>query len=532
MSFGFGVGDFLAVGKLSIHLWRSFKDAPKEFAEVSRELSSINIVIVDLSDQAGSATSLLNRRGASRKDELMALCDNLMGVLEELQDIYRKYRNMGRNAWMRVRLGERDLTALRSKLSLHLGLIETFVASLTLASVGRMEPMMVEVLRILRSMARGHGAGASSLLDAQACDEVDDGRAALERELQTEGIPMEFVQDHMDDIMTLVDEVIDEEMLAFADDIRPRDSASQVAGQSSVSPATSGHSSPTSGNSQMDGLFQPNLPTLFPHGTIDHMLEVASKEDIHATTIRMQNLGYNLKRIGQPVQPPVKSLRQKIWESSRDKAEWTQYNRRKTERREYGEKALCDAAHRCDVLAVLLILRGGVDVNTRTQRDLGTLIYCAIAGPKNDSETTSMIELLVRFKGDVRIATSRQVDGDDHGTLKRTRSTNLIQATLSGKENAVKFLMDNGVLLHRTVLDSMGSPVTALHAAASKQHVPIVKLLLERGADVNRGKYYTPLDSCYDANGKGSETEKLLIAAGGVARYKKNSSSEDDVTND
>ncbi|KAL5321187.1 hypothetical protein ACEPPN_011999 [Leptodophora sp. 'Broadleaf-Isolate-01'] len=84
MSFGFSVGDFLAVGKLSIRLWRSFKDAPQEFAEVSRELSSVNIVIADLSDQAGSLTSLLNRRGASRKDELMTLCDNLMGVLEEL----------------------------------------------------------------------------------------------------------------------------------------------------------------------------------------------------------------------------------------------------------------------------------------------------------------------------------------------------------------------------------------------------------------------------------------------------------------
>lgn len=110
---------------------------------------------------------------------------------------------MGRNAWMRVCLGERDLAALRSKLSLHLGLIETFVASLTMASVGRMEPMMAEVLRILRNMARGHGAGANSLLSAQASSEMDDGWGVLGRELQSEGIPMGFVQSHMDDIMTL-----------------------------------------------------------------------------------------------------------------------------------------------------------------------------------------------------------------------------------------------------------------------------------------------------------------------------------------
>jgi hypothetical protein len=53
MSFGFGVGDFLAVGKLVLQLRRSFKDAPGEFEEIGRELSSFYIVIQDLDDQAG-----------------------------------------------------------------------------------------------------------------------------------------------------------------------------------------------------------------------------------------------------------------------------------------------------------------------------------------------------------------------------------------------------------------------------------------------------------------------------------------------
>lgn len=203
MSFGFGVGDFLAVSKLSIQLWRSFKDAPAEFVEVSRELSSINVMLLDIQDQAGSSTSLLNRCGADRKGELMVMRDNLQGTLEELQALHQKYRNMGSDAWKRVKFGQENLVDLRSKLNFHMDLMMGFMTSLTMASVGRMESMLIEVLTILRNRARGHGAGAESLLDAQGADVGTEARRALERELQSEGIPKDYIQNHMEDIMTL-----------------------------------------------------------------------------------------------------------------------------------------------------------------------------------------------------------------------------------------------------------------------------------------------------------------------------------------
>lgn len=170
MSFGFGIGDFLAIGKLSIHPWRSIKDAPEEFGEIFRELASINVVITEINDQAGSSTSLLNLRGVSRKADLLALRNNLMSTLEELQAVHQRYRTMGRNAWLRVQLGEQDLAVLSSKLTLHLVAIEGFMSSLTMASVGRIEPMMIEALTILRNTPRGYGVGAGSILDAHQAD--------------------------------------------------------------------------------------------------------------------------------------------------------------------------------------------------------------------------------------------------------------------------------------------------------------------------------------------------------------------------
>ncbi|KAH9205847.1 hypothetical protein DL95DRAFT_267280, partial [Leptodontidium sp. 2 PMI_412] len=58
MSFGVGVGDFLAVGRLVLDLYNACKDAPGEFQEICRELSSIHTVLSGLATQAQDPTSL------------------------------------------------------------------------------------------------------------------------------------------------------------------------------------------------------------------------------------------------------------------------------------------------------------------------------------------------------------------------------------------------------------------------------------------------------------------------------------------
>lgn len=51
MSLGYGAGDFLALASLTLKLYKGFKDAPGEFAQISRELHSFHIVVADLMDQ-------------------------------------------------------------------------------------------------------------------------------------------------------------------------------------------------------------------------------------------------------------------------------------------------------------------------------------------------------------------------------------------------------------------------------------------------------------------------------------------------
>jgi hypothetical protein len=102
MSSGFGVSDLMTLRNLTFQLYRSLKDAPGEFKEISHELGSFHIVIHEIQAQAQDQCSLLNRRGICRKQELLSLLANMQGALSELDALFKTYQNMGRNAWLRV----------------------------------------------------------------------------------------------------------------------------------------------------------------------------------------------------------------------------------------------------------------------------------------------------------------------------------------------------------------------------------------------------------------------------------------------
>ncbi|KAH7417542.1 hypothetical protein BKA64DRAFT_302810 [Cadophora sp. MPI-SDFR-AT-0126] len=150
-----------------------------------------------------------------------------------------------------------------------------------------------------------------------------------------------------------------------------------------------------------------------------------------------------------------------------------------------------------------------------------TPIRSAVEGNATDSETVAIVILLVEVGGNVNAAI-RQAAGF-------VISTNLFMAASLGKETTARFLIDQGVGIDETAdyPAPFQSRVSALHAAVRGDHFTIVKLLVEHGAFVNptyyqrnkRDKEFTPRDDCYKNKGQGSETEKLLKAAGGFALH-------------
>ena len=193
MSFGFGVGDFLAVGTLAWKIYRSVKGMKDEFLELSHEVLAVHTLIKELEDEADDPKSLLNRRGASRRSELMNLIENLESALRELDEIVRKRQGLARRErriWNQLRLASEDLGSIRSKLTFHMNAINTFIASLSQGALARMEPVLMEILTEIRQ-----GRRPPSVVSIDEPGNVSGWRE-LELELAEDGISESDVAKH------------------------------------------------------------------------------------------------------------------------------------------------------------------------------------------------------------------------------------------------------------------------------------------------------------------------------------------------
>lgn len=174
MSFGFSIGDFLSLGQLTWSLYRACKSSPSSFLELSRELNSLHTILLELSDEAGSPTSLLNRRGATRKEELDSLVDNLREVLTEIDGILKRYGSLGRDqkkVWERVGFASHNLGELRGRLQIHVGSLQVFMQSLSVGSLGRIEVILDELVRDVRA-GRKERSVISCAEEEENADEV------------------------------------------------------------------------------------------------------------------------------------------------------------------------------------------------------------------------------------------------------------------------------------------------------------------------------------------------------------------------
>ena len=79
---------------------------------------------------------------------------------------------------------------MRSKLTVQISTANTFVGSLNMATLGRMELMLERIFRLLDERAKGNVDVAQTILSVKTEDE-DNGVswAMLEMDLRTEGIP-------------------------------------------------------------------------------------------------------------------------------------------------------------------------------------------------------------------------------------------------------------------------------------------------------------------------------------------------------
>ena len=129
MSFGFGVGDFIAVSKLALDVYTAYKDAPDDFRNISDEIKSLHIII-DRSKDKFQHKSL----NSDEQVQLRGILQGCTNVLEDLDKLHIKYMSLGSaqgsssRAIDRIKWSQENIAELRARLTSNTTLLSAFVA--------------------------------------------------------------------------------------------------------------------------------------------------------------------------------------------------------------------------------------------------------------------------------------------------------------------------------------------------------------------------------------------------------------------
>ena len=124
MSFGFSVGDFLAVGQLSWKVYKKCKDSPGSYAELSNEVGALHIVMKE-TEELFSQQDLT----AQQENRLLACQQGCGDVLKDLDRLLVKYESLGassRRTFDRMGFGMQDMKDIRLRLNSNVSMLDAF----------------------------------------------------------------------------------------------------------------------------------------------------------------------------------------------------------------------------------------------------------------------------------------------------------------------------------------------------------------------------------------------------------------------
>lgn len=161
MSFGFSIGDAIVLTQLASRAVQNSRKACGAHDELTHELTSLQLVLGRLKDEAAKSESPINRPDDSCQKELKPLVVGSENILKILESILHKYSSLsqeqrsGRKLWQRIRFGNgemQDLTELRARLTYYTSALSLLLNMMSIASMGRVEKRMHEAGGDLREI--------------------------------------------------------------------------------------------------------------------------------------------------------------------------------------------------------------------------------------------------------------------------------------------------------------------------------------------------------------------------------------------
>ncbi|KGO62622.1 hypothetical protein PEX2_046480 [Penicillium expansum] len=143
MSFGFGIGDFLAIIQLANKTRKAFVDAPAQFKSISDEVRSLSLVLQDVEIDI-SAKELSSQQQAELQEISTGCNEVLADTLKKIEDYTElstrndAKRNIAKRVWKRLKWEPSDVQELRLLIGTNIALLTAFNGQILKRSVAKL----------------------------------------------------------------------------------------------------------------------------------------------------------------------------------------------------------------------------------------------------------------------------------------------------------------------------------------------------------------------------------------------------------
>jgi hypothetical protein len=240
MSFGYSVGDAVALAQLAWNTFQGVRQACGEHDELISEVSSLHRVLQRLQRELANPDSLLNRASDDRRQELNELGSGCKRILNVMNSVVTKYnalsedKKSGKKLWQQIRFANGEtmgLAEVRLKLSAHTCAILMSLNLCSLSSQGRVENQLNNVGGDLEGIREKVDWIAANMTARTGDGTVwtsyeDDDRGfwrELRRELVKEGYRSSVLRTHKHLIKEYVRELGSRGVFDQEDDLRVED---------------------------------------------------------------------------------------------------------------------------------------------------------------------------------------------------------------------------------------------------------------------------------------------------------------------
>ncbi|KAL8792524.1 MAG: hypothetical protein Q9195_004894 [Heterodermia aff. obscurata] len=498
MSFGVGVGDLLAVGKLCLGVYTKCKGSPGNYKQLSGEVGSLYAVI-------GETEMLLAKQGLNPGQQArLATCrEGCEDVLKDLDGLLVKYEGLGtksQRTFDRLAFGSHDMNEIRIRLISNVSMLDAFNNASSHEKLEKKLDMLISEIRA----GKREGSVVSTRSFGTAAENKRETWDALRRELEDIGVSPDIITEKRQFIVAWFQKAVaagrlEEEAPSEEDD----DSSVHRVSRSS------------SGNSDSNSWREISEQSSYDVNNLElPALNTPSRSGIKSPR---EAITETRPAAEKSVKPP-KAQKMKVEKRSRLSVSYLLSKLRSK------DGQLLEAAYGGYLDRVRGLLDDGADIEARDKEGATALIIAAEHGHSqivqllldhdaNVNITTKWGETALCFaaKKDknvdmVQMLLDNNADVDAMGTKCRP----IIAAAFKGSTAVLQLLIDRGA--NTEITNKAGR--TALHVAANSGRERSVKVLLENNAAIEAKDVFGDTVLMYAIAGGSKHLVKLLLEKG------------------